>query len=40
MVEHNCGVRVENTFVLMEVDEDFFDESQPQGSDADRMNQP
>jgi restriction system protein len=27
MVEHNCGVRVEETFVLKEVDEDFFDES-------------
>ena len=26
-VEHNCGVRVEDTFVLKEVDEDFFDES-------------
>ena len=27
MVQHNCGVRVEDTFVLKEVDEDFFDES-------------
>jgi restriction endonuclease Mrr len=27
MVEHSCGVRVEETFVLKEVDEDFFDES-------------
>ncbi len=27
MVEHNCGVRVEETFVLKEVDEDFFDEA-------------
>jgi restriction system protein len=27
MVEHNCGVRVEETFVLKEVDEDFFDET-------------
>jgi restriction system protein len=27
MVEHNCGVRVEETFVLKEGDEDFFDES-------------
>jgi restriction system protein len=26
MVEHNCGVRVEESFVLKEVDEDFFDE--------------
>jgi hypothetical protein len=25
MVDHNCGVRVEETFVLKEVDEDFFD---------------
>jgi restriction system protein len=27
MVEHNCGVRVEETFVLKQVDEDFFDET-------------
>jgi restriction system protein len=27
MVEHNCGVRVEESFVLKEVDEDFFDET-------------
>jgi restriction system protein len=27
MVEHNCGVRVEDTFTLKEVDEDFFDET-------------
>src|SRR5512132_2671478 len=27
MVQHNCGVRVEDTFVLKEVDEDFFDDS-------------
>jgi restriction system protein len=27
MVQHNCRVRVEDTFVLKEVDEDFFDES-------------
>ena len=27
MVEHNCVVRVEETFVLKEVDEDFFDEN-------------
>jgi restriction system protein len=27
MVQHNCGVRVEETFVLKEVDEDFLDES-------------
>ena len=27
MVEHNCGVKVEETFVLKEVDEDFFDET-------------
>ena len=27
IVQHNCGVRVEDTFVLKEVDEDFFDES-------------
>jgi restriction system protein len=26
MVEHNCGVKVEEAFVLKEVDEDFFDE--------------
>ena len=27
MVEHNCGVRVEETFILKQVDEDFFDEA-------------
>jgi restriction system protein len=27
MVEHNCGVRVEETFVPKQVDEDFFDET-------------
>jgi restriction system protein len=27
MVEHNCGVRVEESFILKEVDEDFFDET-------------
>jgi restriction system protein len=27
MVEHNCGVRVEETFTLKQVDEDFFDET-------------
>jgi restriction system protein len=27
MVEHNCGVQIEETFVLKEVDEDFFDEA-------------
>jgi restriction system protein len=27
MVEHNCGVKVEETFVLKQVDEDFFEET-------------
>lgn len=27
MVEHNCGVRVEETFTLRQVDEDFLDET-------------
>ena len=27
MVEHNCGVRVEEAFALKQVDEDFFDET-------------
>jgi hypothetical protein len=27
MVDHNCGVRVEETFILKQVDEDFFDET-------------
>jgi restriction system protein len=27
MVEHNCGVSVEDTFILKKVDEDFFEEA-------------
>jgi restriction system protein len=27
MVEHNCGVKIEETFVLKQVDEDFFEDT-------------
>jgi hypothetical protein len=38
MVKHNCGVRVEETFELKEVDEDSSTRANLQADDAGRMN--